>query len=174
MSRLFRKCFDLEQCGEQIAAAPYGMIEVWQGSLQFVQLRPWPKLISGVEALWIGGWTHRHLPRDRVQFWYSQPVAHRNFLVLSYAMSALGATTVSIRAALQTLDRIAELKRSDAILCQASNPRLTDRVMRFWGFERHLPHKRGRHYIRRFYGEYPSQCRWRAAGLRPRQQMERA
>ena len=161
MSRFFKKYHDLEQSGDEIAASPYGMIEASRGKVQFVQLRPWPKLVSGVEALWLGGWSHRHLQRDRAQFWYSQPMAHKNFLVLSYAVSDMGTTIPTLRAALRALDRVAELKRSDAILCQATNSRLTDRVMRFWGFERHLKHKKGRHYIRRFYGEYPMVARRR-------------
>ncbi len=155
MSRFFKKYFDVEQSSELIAASPYGMIEASQGKVQFVQLRPWPKLVSGVEALWLGGWSHRHLRRDRAQFWYSQPMAHRNFLVLSYVVSEMGTTVVTLRAALKVLDQIAELKRSDAILCQAANARLTDRVMRFSGFEQHLHQQQGRHYIRRFYGEFP-------------------
>ena len=158
MSRFFKKYFDLEQSSDLIAASPYGMIEASQGKVQFVQLRPWPKLVSGVEALWLGGWSHRRLQRDRAQFWYSQPMAHKNFLVLSYAVSEMGTTVLTLRAALRALDRVAELKRSDAILCQATNTRLTDRVMRFWGFERHLQHKKERHYIRRFYGEYLSKA----------------
>ncbi len=101
MSRLFRKVTDLDQPAsqQQIARSTCGMIEAAGGQLQFVQIRPWPKLVSGVEALCLGGWWHRRVSRDRVQIWYHQPVAHRNFLTLSYELSALGTSLATIRSA---------------------------------------------------------------------------
>lgn len=55
---------------------------------------------------------------------------------------------------------IARLKRADAVLCEVMNKRVTDRVMKYWGFVPHNPNARGRHYIRRFYGEYPDYTDW--------------
>lgn len=106
--------------------------------------------------MWIGGATHSRKQQDRVRFWYSQPYGHNQYLILSYAVSEMGTSTLSLRAAFRVLDRIAEFKRSDAILCEASNPRLNDRIMKYWGFERHMPNARRKHYIRRFYGEFPA------------------
>ena len=156
MAGFFPKVFDLEESRDLINRVPYGMIEAAAGEFQFVQLRPWPKLISGLEAMWQGVLSHRRVHRDRVQVWYNQPRAHRNFLALSYGLSAIGTTRATIRAAHQSLDRIAEIKQSDAILCHVTNRRITDRVMHHYGYERHLTQRRGRHFIRRFYGNYPA------------------
>ena len=142
----------------ELKRCPWGLIEAADGELEFVQPRPWPKLVSGWEAFWVGGWKHRRFEQDRVQFWYGQPLGHRRYLVLSYALSRLGTTLQTIRAALRALDEVAVLKRSDAILCEATNSRLSDRVMRFSGFERHLTERCKRHFIRRFYGEYPARA----------------
>jgi hypothetical protein len=54
------------------------------------------------------------------------------------------------------LDRIAELKRTDAILCDAANTRLSDRLLRRFGWEPHKPERWRRNFIKRFYGVYPA------------------
>ncbi|MGC4004762.1 MAG: hypothetical protein QM811_17260 [Pirellulales bacterium] len=58
-------------------------------------------------------------------------------------------------AVLDALDAIARLKRSDAIVCEAANFRLSDRMLRRHGWERHTTSRYRRNYIKRFYGEYP-------------------
>lgn len=61
---------------------------------------------------------------------------------------------------------IARLKQADAILCEIISRRVTDRVMKYWGFEPHNSKARGRHFIRRLYGEYPDYTDW-IADLKP-------
>lgn len=155
MASLFSWIEDIESQRQRVRDARYGMIESIDGQFRQLQLRPWPKLVSGVEAFWIGGATHARKRHDRVRFWYSQPRSHNKYLILSYAVSGLGTTTLTLRAALRVLDRIAEFKQCDAILCEASNKRLNDSIMKYWGFERHMPNARRKHYIRRFYGNFP-------------------
>ena len=53
------------------------------------------------------------------------------------------------------LDRIAELKRTDAILCDAANLRISDRLLARFGWESHAPGRWSRNFIKRFYGVYP-------------------
>jgi hypothetical protein len=53
------------------------------------------------------------------------------------------------------LDEIAAIKRTDAIVMQAWNPRLTARNLARYGWAPHTADPRGRHFIKRFYGEYP-------------------
>jgi hypothetical protein len=156
MAKWFVRIDDIEAERERVRQARYGMIEAVAGQFRQLQLRPWPKLVSGVEAMWIGGATHARKQRDRVRFWYSQPFGHNHYLILSYAVSEMGTSALTLRAAFRVLDRIAEFKKCDAILCEASNPRLNDRIMKYWGFERHMPNARRKHYIRRFYGEFPA------------------
>jgi hypothetical protein len=62
------------------------------------------------------------------------------------------------------LDRVAELKRIDAIVCDASNIRLSDRLMARLGWEPHKPQRWHRNYIRRFYGVYPTTASAAASG----------
>ena len=61
-----------------------------------------------------------------------------------------GASYATFRAALRTLDEIAKLKGSRALLCDASNGRLTDRFLRRQGWEPHAPMWGRRNWIRRF------------------------
>lgn len=150
---------DSPAAGSLIVRRRYGLIQASAGRLDFVQVRPWPKMISGLEVWLADGVYHRRQACDQVRIWYNQPWQHSNYLTLAYSLSALGTTLATLRAGLTTLDRIARIKQSDAILCQASSRRVTDRVMRYFGYQRHLTDRRRRHYIRRFYGEYPGSGR---------------
>ena len=78
-----------------------------------------------------------------------------NYLALKYVVSHRETTLASFRGALRVLDEIARLKGVDALVCEASNPRISARLLRRWGWERHLPRSRRRHYIKRFYGQFP-------------------
>ena len=54
------------------------------------------------------------------------------------------------------LDQIAEIKHSDALLCEAFNQRISDRFLARMGWERHMESSSKRHFIKRFYGKYPA------------------
>lgn len=92
MGRLFTRVYQIQDAHQCLAVKPYGMIEAQEGRLSFIQIRPFPKMVSLAEAAWIGGWTHKRIPRNRVQVFYNQPAGHRNFLVAKYAVSELGTT----------------------------------------------------------------------------------
>jgi hypothetical protein len=49
---------------------------------------------------------------------------------------------------------LAELKGTDAILCDAANTRLSDRLLVRLGWAAHKPQRRRRNFIKRFYGVY--------------------
>jgi hypothetical protein len=76
-------------------------------------------------------------------------------LALKYIVSTHGTSYQTFRAALVVLDWVAELKQIDAIVCDAANIRLSDRLMARLGWEPHKPQRWHRNYIRRFYGTYP-------------------
>ena len=160
MGKLFHTIRDISQATSLLAEKPYGVIVAQQGALDCIQIRPFPKLISVTEALWIGGYSHKRIKRNRVQVYYNQPTRHPNYLVAKYAVSELGTTLATMRAAFKTFMEIARIKHADAVLCQVISRRITDRVMQYWGFERHNRESRGRHYIRRFYGNYPVYTNW--------------
>jgi hypothetical protein len=151
----FREARSLVDDAELLRRAPYGVIEIADGELARVVLRPWPKLVSLPEVWWLGGRYHDKAVGDRCRLYYNQPRSCPNFLALKYVVSSREGTYASFRKALQVLDEIARLKRTDAIVCEAYNLRLSDRLAARWGWERHFPSSRRRHFIKRFYGRYP-------------------
>jgi hypothetical protein len=52
------------------------------------------------------------------------------------------------------LDEIARIKGAHAIVCHVTNGRISDRLLRRWGWEAHCLNWKGRHFIKRFYGRY--------------------
>jgi hypothetical protein len=147
--------FDFDADRERIRARRYGIIETTGGRLASVYLRPWPKLLALPDLVPLDASYHASGRDDRCRLYYNQPWRMPNFLALKYIVSTSGTTYATIRAALQTLDAIAELKQTDAIVCDALNFRLTERALRRFGWEPHKPQRWHRNFIRRFYGIYP-------------------
>jgi len=74
---------------------------------------------------------------------------------LKYVVSTAGTSYRTFRTALVVLDAIAGLKQIDAIVCDAANTRLSERLMARLEWAPHKPQRWHRNYIRRFYGVYP-------------------
>src|SRR6476646_2662091 len=142
-------------CG-RIRAHRYGVIETAGGQLLAIHLRPLPKLLAAPELLPLGPKYHQRGVADRCLLYYNQPRRMANFLALKYIVTTFGTSFRTFRAALVALDAIAEIKQIDAIVCDAANMRLSDRVMARLGWEPHKPQRWHRNFIRRFYGVYPS------------------
>ncbi len=132
----------------------YGIIEIREGRLARVMFRPWPTLISLPEVWWLGGGYHEHATGDCCRLYFNQPRSASNYLALMYAVSSGDARYATIRRAAQVLDEVARIKHSDAIVCEASNARISDRLLMRCGWERHLLDSPRRHWIKRFYGSY--------------------
>ncbi len=147
---------EFENGREQIRARRYGVIETVGGRLVAVQLRPWPKLLALPEIFPLGPRYHAVGATDRCLLYYNQPWKMPNFLALKYVVSTTGTSYATFRAALTVLDAIAEFKRTDAIVCDAANVRLSNRLMNRFGWEPHKPERWHRNFIRRFYGRYPA------------------
>lgn len=141
---------------EALQRRRYGVIETAGGQVVAIHLRPWPKLLSWPEIWPTAGRYHARGGADRCLLYYNQPRGHANFLALKYIVSTAGTSYATFRAALIELDRLAELKRSDAILCDAANTRLSDRLLARFGWEPHAPGRWRRNFIKRFYGVYPA------------------
>lgn len=152
---LFDSITNLDDGRERIRARRWGVVETVGGELRAVHLRPWPKLVSLPELVPLGPRYHARGASDRCMLYYNQPRRMPNFLALKYIVSTAGTSYRTFRAALTVLDAIAELKQIDAIVCDASNFRLSDRLMARLGWEPHKPQRWHRNYIRRFYGQYP-------------------
>jgi len=144
---------DLTAGAETLRHRRYGVIETRGGELVSVTLRPWPHLLS-LRELWPLGDAWRPAgPMDRCRLYYNQPRGCEEFLALRYVACTAGASYATFRAALRTLDEIAALKGSRALLCDAANNRLSDRFLRRMGWEPHAPMWGRRNYIRRFASE---------------------
>lgn len=147
---------DIRSGRDTLRRRRYGVVETRGGKFHGVTLRPWPHLLS-LRELWPRGDRWRPSgPEDRCRLYYNHPRGHDGFLALRYVACTAGASYATFRAALSVLDQIAEIKRVDALLCDAANGRLSDRFLRRMGWEPHAPAWRRRNYIRRFHGVYPS------------------
>lgn len=147
---------------ETLGGRAYGVIEMLDGHFHQVRLRPVPKIISAPEIVLFGRTFHDYARGDRLWLYYNQPRRFRNFLVLKYVVSARKTSMKSLTRALDVLDYIARLKRSDALLCDVGNWRISTKLLSRWGWIPHSPSRWHRHYIKRFYGAYPPPVPWMA------------
>jgi hypothetical protein len=142
---------------ESLRRGRYGVIETHAGRLESIRLRLWPKIATAIEANWSGRQYHRGQPGDRCWLYYNQPRAFRNFLALKYVVSQRDCTLATFHRAMEVLDEVARVKGTDAVLCDAWNLRISDRLLARWGWEPHKPGGWHRHFIKRFYGVYPAE-----------------
>lgn len=138
-----------------------GRIVTAGGRLKYIQRR------------WIGyranllrvGWEKRFRPVGEPEcvLLYHHGWFSNDYLVLGYAYSHPRATTASLYCASLVLDEVARIKGCHAIVTELTNDRLSDRLLARWGWERHCLSWSGRHFIKRFYGNYPAVPEaWRA------------
>lgn len=145
---------------DQVAQHRYGVIETRQGKFHRILLRPIPKLVSLPELWPVEPRYHARGPSDRCLLYYNQPWRMPKFIALKYLSATTGTSLGTVKAAIEVLNWLAELKRIDAIVCDAGNSRLSDRVMQHFGYESHKPQRWHRNYIRRFYGDFPEHKPW--------------
>ncbi len=157
---LFETITDLRAGADSLLRQRYGVIEAVGGRFRRVSIRPFPTLVSGAGAGYLGGWHHGHQRGDRCRLYYNQPWRFRNFLAVKYVVSSRGTSYATYRKVLDALDEIARIKGVDAMLCDLASRRITPAMMRRWGWEPHNPSRWHRHYIKRFYGEYPHRAKW--------------
>ncbi len=155
MKRLVQTVRDPRQDGPVLRARRYGVIVMRAGRLEAIHLRPLPKWISRAELVPIPWRYHARGPRDACWLYYNQPFRFPNFLALKYVVSTAGTRLTTFHNALHVLDGIARIKQIDALLCDVSNVRISDRLLARWGWEPHKPQRWHRNYIKRFYGHYP-------------------
>ena len=167
METWFETVTDLHQGTDVLRRRTHGMIEAVEGRFRRVVLRPFPKVVS-LPGIWLlGERYHTRRPGNRCLLYYDQPRRFPNFLTVKYFVSSRDTTWATPAQVLDVLDEIARLKRSDAILCALVNGRISDRAMHRYGWERHCPSRWFRHYIKRFYGDYPPQAGWLSSHAEP-------
>ncbi|PHR94873.1 MAG: hypothetical protein COA78_31380, partial [Blastopirellula sp.] len=151
----FQTITDLKQSRASIQGRRYGVIEIEQGQLQAIHFRPWPKMISRVEIATLGRWKHAHAVGDSCKLYYNVPLGTSGYINLAYVSSTKQTTLKTVRRAAEVLDRIAEIRKADAVVCELSNARISERLLQRCGWESHCHSQAGRHFIKRFYGIYP-------------------
>jgi hypothetical protein len=151
---------DLKAGADLLTARRCGVIEAAGGHFQRIVLRPFPTLVSAVDTFFLGGWCHGHREGDRCRVYFNQPRRFQNFLAVKYVLSDRGTGYDTCRRVFEALDEVARIKGIDALLCDLANRRITESIARRWGWEPHKPSLWHRHYIKRFYGEYPARAKW--------------
>jgi hypothetical protein len=144
----------LETQRELLRSRRSGMIVAEAGELLRIEGRWWAKR----PTIWRAMLDRYYRPfhGDRCYLYYHLPRSSPGFIALDYLVSGSGTSLKTVAMALQVLDRIAEIKKSDAIVAHLSNSRVSSRLLKRLGWERHLGGAASPHVIRRFYGRYPS------------------
>ncbi len=173
LNPLWQTITDWQSGQETLRRRPYGIIEASAGKLVAIHLRPWPKLLAWPEVLPVGPAYHARGQADRCELYYNQPRSCPNFLAVKYVVTTTATPYATFIAAFATLDAIAELKQTDALLCDAFNQRLSNRLLKRHGWEPHKPQRWHRNFIKRFYGEYPDVKSPLSIGLPKNQVTER-
>jgi hypothetical protein len=148
---LFESCTDLGRDADRLRRRRYGMIEVIDGRLKRIVLRPWPTIPTWFEARLLGPWRHRKHGGKVCRLYYNQPRSRDNFLTLAYVESGRDAGLISFRGALAVLDEIARIKRSDFLVTDVANLRISDRLLDRWGWSPLAPRHGHRLYVKRYY-----------------------
>jgi len=147
----FETITDLTAQAETIRQRRYGVIETANGQFERLVFRPWPKLATMPDVVSLPFLQRRPVAGNRCWLYFNQPLQHSNFLALKYVVSSQDCTLATFRKSLKVLDEIARIKKSDALLTDAANGRISDRLATRWGWEAHCPSRWHRHYIKRFY-----------------------
>ncbi|MEZ6135277.1 MAG: hypothetical protein R3C53_10240 [Pirellulaceae bacterium] len=152
---------DLTSGASTLRTRRCGRIVTAGGRLQAVYGRWWPHLGNLLQVLW-----DMHAPtgrRDCCELFYHQPLNSRGFLSISYVHAGPETSLSTLYVAGLVLDEIARLRGSLAIVSNITNDRISDRSLMRWGWSAHCANLPGRHFIKRFYGQYPAPpASWRA------------
>lgn len=144
----------IAQQAELLQARRYGTIATQRGQLHAIYGRWWPHFGNLMQVLW--EMNFRTVAPDRCELFYHQSLSSPAFLTLSYVHAGYATSMATLYAAGLVLDEVARLRGADAIVSQVTNARISDRVLQRWGWEKHCPDWPGRHFIKRFYGRYPT------------------
>ena len=141
------------QGAEQLKRWRRGRIVMRSGRLIEIQRR----LTSGSVSVAQVWWQARYGRSDDDLCWldYHQPLGMPGFLTLDYIRAGTQAGFKSLIGAHHVLEEIARLRAATAIVAHVSNANISDRFLQRLGWQRHLEHWSGRHWIRRFYDGYP-------------------
>jgi hypothetical protein len=127
--------------------AGHGVIVVQPDHSVQLFSRYWPRWPSRLGQWMDERW--RRLPTGQVRIYFNQPRLSPGFLVLAYAQAGKQATLPTLRLSLNILEEIARRRNMQAIVCQATAVKLNERVMNYFGYDRHAATLGPNHYIKR-------------------------
>lgn len=139
---------------DQLRRRRYGLIRVNRDGEASLYFRWWPKRVSIWESRTLGAWFHAGPHRDACRLYFAQPWGSESYLALTYIVTSHRTSLAWLRLAVALLDQVAVIKRSDAILCHVTNHRISDRLLRRWGWQPQSGASPSRLWIKRFYGDY--------------------
>lgn len=131
----------------------HGRIVMRAGYLVEIQRRLTCGNVSVAQVWWQS--TYGRSDDDVCWIDYHQPFGMPTFLTLDYIRAGSLAGYKSFCGACHVLDAVAQVRGAYAIVAHVSNGQISDRLLARMGWERHLTHWNGRHWIRRFYDGYP-------------------
>lgn len=159
MGAWFETILDLSGQQAALRQGRYGVVEAGDGRFARIELRPFPKLVL-LPEIWFGRLIHRRRPGDRCWIYYNQPRSSPSYLAVTYFFSLSETRLATVDRALEALDEVARIKQTDALVCDAMNDRLSERLLHRHGWEAHCPSCWHRHFIKRFYGQYAPTPAW--------------
>lgn len=124
------------------------MLAIRDGAVRQIRRRLLPRRASIAEVWW----------RTRVRggrentcrvYWHI-PWGSPGVLAIDYLHAGRGCHWRDFVAASRCVDQIARERGCLIAVCHVTNDRLSDRVLRRLGYERHCRHLRGRHFIKRY------------------------
>lgn len=113
-----------------------------------VQRRWFPGLESLALVWWQSKWGRSDDQRCILDF--HVPWGMSAFISVDFIHSGTQSGYRNFRASLGMLDAIAKARKSYAIVAHVTNPMITDRLLKRFGWEQHCLEWKGRHWIKRF------------------------
>jgi hypothetical protein len=138
---------DVSESAYQIKSWHYGEIELREGKLHRIYPRWWPRIGSAWESM-VDSYIRR-LPEDHCRVYYAFPLRSPGFMSVLYAYSGPRTSYKTLLRGVTAVEEIARLRNVQAIVCQATNPRLNERLMSRLGYVRHAHSLGSNHYIKR-------------------------
>jgi hypothetical protein len=137
----------LESCESQIARWRYGEVETCEGQVTGLYARWWPRIGSELDVAMDNYLSQ--LRENSARFYYAFPLRSPGYMTILYAHSGPRTSYATLYRGIETMDAIAKLRRTNAIVCQATNAKLEERTMNRWGYVRHALALGDNHYIKR-------------------------
>lgn len=144
---------DLSSHVQSIAGIQYGRIVMRAGKLVAIEEHWFRSPVSIAQVCW--QFHCGRLKGDECLLDYHIPRGLPAFITLDYIRSGTETQYKTMVGACHILNEIARIRHSHAIVAHVTNARISNRFLTRLGWQQHLEHWRGRHFIRRFCDGYP-------------------